>query len=245
MLRRSAFNTSLLLVTGVVLQACNRPPSTVVPNLSEYGSQVQGASRFELETRGQDNGAPPTGILSLWSPSYEGMKPLVQAKIDQTLEDLIDRFESRYNQVDVIWKKYSDSNIYKRYSNKIKDGLGPDLLLIHNFMIPELSKRKEIASIPQKSINTDQIRKKLLLSSRINSELYAIPFIVNVQLLCYNKQKVKEAPKSFQELMSISQSGVSTAIGGNFLQTIWGLPGFNATIFGEREICHLDERPDL
>ena len=64
--------------------------------------------------------------------------------------------------------------------------------------------------------------------------MYGIPFIVNVQLLCFNKQVVKSAPRTFDDLIEASRSGISTAIGGNFLQTTCGLPGFNARLFGAK-----------
>ena len=187
---------------------------------------------LELVSRRKDNQRPPAGSILIWTPNYEGMNPLVQKKIDQTVKDLIQRFEERYNMVDVIWRKYSDSNIYKRYSEKVKEGLGPDLLLAHNFMIPALSKKNEIAAIPPNSIRIKEIRPKLLQATRANGTLYAIPFIINVQLLCINKQKVKSKPQTFNELLELSRSGTSIAIGGNFLETIWGLPGFNARLFG-------------
>ena len=147
--------------------------------------------------------------------------------------------------VDVIWRKYSDSNIYKRYSEKVKEGLGPDLLLAHNFMIPTLSKKNEIAAIPPNSIRIKEIRPKLLQATRANGTLYAIPFIINVQLLCVNKQKVKSTPQTFNELVELSRSGTSIAIGGNFLETIWGLPGFNARLFGTNKSSEEDLKDGL
>ena len=191
MLRNSALATTTLLATGILLQGCNKQTSTTTPNLSAYSSQIQGGPWLALESRGGGNQTPPAGSLSIWTPDYEGMNPLVQKKIDQTLKELIKRFEGRYNMVNVIWSKYSDSTIYKRYSEKVKDGLGPDLLLVHNFMIPALSKKNEIEAIPPKSVRLEEIRPKLLQSMKVNNTLYAIPFIINVQLLCFNKQKVK------------------------------------------------------
>ena len=64
--------------------------------------------------------------------------------------------------------------------------------------------------------------------------MYGISFIVNVQLLCFDKQVVKSAPRTFDDLIEASRSGISTAIGGNFLQIMWGLPGFNARLFGTK-----------
>ena len=232
MLRNSALATTTLLATGILLQGCNKQTSTTTPNLSAYSSQIQGGPWLALESRGGGNQTPPAGSLSIWTPDYEGMNPLVQKKIDQTLKELIKRFEGRYNMVNVIWSKYSDSSIYKRYSEKVKDGLGPDLLLVHNFMIPALSKKNEIEAIPPKSVRLEEIRPKLLQSMKVNNTLYAIPFIINVQLLCFNKQKVNRAPKTFDELVQTSKSGISIAIGGNFLETIWGIPGFDARLFG-------------
>ena len=232
MLRNSALATTTLLVAGLLLQSCGKEKSATTPNLVGYGSQVKGGPWLELVSRGKNNQKPPAGSILIWTPDYEGMNPLVQEKIDQTLKDLIKRFEQRYSMINVIWRKYSDSNIYKRYSDKVKDGLGPDLLLAHNFMIPVLSQKNEIAAIPPKSVRIEEIRPKLLQATRANGTLYAIPFIINVQLLCLNKQKVKNTPKSFNELIEISRSGISIAIGGNFLETIWGLPGFNARLFG-------------
>ena len=216
------------------LEGCNREASTTIPNLSSYGSQVQGVPWFDKDSKGKNNQEVPPGSLSIWTPAYEGMNPLVQNKIDQTLKDLIQRFEGRYSSVNVIWSKYSDSKIYKKYSAKVKDGLGPDLLLVHNFMIPALSKRNEIKAIHPKSVRLKELRPRLLQPSKVNGKMYGIPFIVNVQLLCFNKQVVKSAPRTFDDLIEASRSGISTAIGGNFLQTMCGLPGFNARLFGAK-----------
>ena len=232
MLQNSVLATTTLLASGLLLQGCIQEKSATTPNLSAYGSEVRRGRWLELVSRRKDNQRPPAGSILIWTPNYEGMNPLVQKKIDQTVKDLIQRFEERYNMVDVIWRKYSDSNIYKRYSEKVKEGLGPDLLLAHNFMIPALSKKNEIAAIPPNSIRIKEIRPKLLQATRANGTLYAIPFIINVQLLCINKQKVKSTPQTFNELVELSRSGTSIAIGGNFLETIWGLPGFNARLFG-------------
>ena len=223
----------MLLTAGMLLQACARQSiTTTTPNLSQYGSQVQGGTRFEREARGGANIATQSGTLLLWTPDYRGMNPLVQAKIDSTLRDLIIRFESRHEQVNIIQKKYSDSLIYKKYSQKVSEGLGPDLILIHNFMIPQLSQKNEILPIPAKVAKFQSIRPKLLRSMQNNEKQYAMPFIINVQLLCYDKRKVPVAPKNFDQLISVSKSGVSTAFGGNFIDNIWGLPGFHATLFG-------------
>jgi maltose-binding protein MalE len=231
-LRNSALAATTLLLTGLLVQSCQEQRSAVTPNLSAYGSQLQGGPWFELESKGQRDQTPQKGSLSIWTPEYEGMNPIIQKKINQTIKGLIERFEERDNMVNVIWNRYSDSNIYKRYSEKVKDGLGPDLLLVHNFMIPALSKRNEIEAISPKNVKLQEIRPKLLQAAKVNGNIYAIPFIVNVQLLCFNKKRVKNAPTTFDDLIKTSRSDVSVAIGGNFLETIWGLPGFNARLFG-------------
>ena len=245
MLRNSVLATTTLLASGLLLQGCIQDKSATTPNLSAYGSEVRRGRWLELVSRRKNNQKPPAGSILIWTPNYEGMNPLVQKKIDQTVKDLIQRFEERYNMVDVIWRKYSDSNIYKRYSEKVKEGLGPDLLLAHNFMIPTLSKKNEIAAIPPNSIRIKEIRPKLLQATRANGTLYAIPFIINVQLLCVNKQNVKSAPQTFNELLELSRSGISIAIGGNFLETIWGLPGFNAKLFGTNKSSAEDLKDGL
>jgi len=227
--------TAMMLSAGILLQSCGRKQSTITPNLSDYGSQLQGGARFELEARGNRDRNPPSGTLMIWTPDYQGMNPLTQKKIDATLTDLIDRFESRYDLVTVIWKKHSDSIIYKEYSDKIKNGLGPDLILTHNFMIPQLSDKKEISPIPADLSRLHSIRPKLLRGARINGELYAVPFILDVQLLCYDKRKMSTPPATLQQMVALSKSGISTAIGGNFLEKMWGLPGFSPSLFGEKK----------
>ncbi|QNI55561.1 bacterial extracellular solute-binding family protein [Synechococcus sp. BIOS-E4-1] len=245
MLRNSALATTTLLAAGLLLQGCIQEKSTTTPNISAYGSQVRGGPWLELVSRGKNNQKPPAGTILIWTPDYEGMNPMVQTRIDQTLKNLIQRFQERYNMVNVIWRKYSDSNIYKKYSEKVKEGLGPDLLLAHNFMIPALRKKNEIEAIPANSVRFGELRPKLLKTAGANGTLYAIPFIINLQLLCINKQKARSTPKTFNELLELSRSGISIAIGGNFLETIWGLPGFNAKLFGANKSSAQDLKEGL
>ena len=222
----------LIPVTCVVLQSCSDQSSTVTPNLAEYRGQVNEDKISKSLTQGAIQPSTPSGTLTIWTPDYKGLNKVVQEKINSTITELIMRFENRYNLVDVVWKKYSDTYIYKLYSDRINDGLGPDLFLAHNFMIPELSRNNEISSIPRQHVKFKSLRPRLENSYTINGQAYAVPFLINIQLLCYNRLKVKEPPSTFSELVDLSQSGVSTAIGGTFLDQMWGLSGFGASIFG-------------
>ena len=206
-----------------MLTGCAKTQQKGVPNLSEYGDQIFFDSHFDLGSRDSDNQFGPSGTLVIWTPVYQGLDKFIQDKIDSTIANLVSRFESQYSSTNVIWEKYSNLIIYKKYSQEVAKGLGPDIILAHNFMIPQLGARKDIKKIRSDFSGLEYMRKNLLRSLKINTNLYAIPFIIDVQLLCFDKRRVKAAPRTLEELVELSKSGVSVAIGGTFLDTIWGL----------------------
>ena len=219
----------VLIAAVMLLCGCARTTSEGIPNLSEYGNQVQKDNHFNLDLRGNESHDRPAGTLVIWTPEYQGMNPFIQKMIDSTIANLVSRFESDYSTIKVIWEKYSDSHIYKRYSQEISSGLGPDVLLSHNFMISQLGKRGDIQNVKADFSGLRYTRKKLLKSLKVDGKLYAIPFIVNVQLLCFDKRKISTAPESLDKLVALSKSGISVAIGGNFLDKMWGLSGLKIT----------------
>ena len=227
--------STILIAAGMLLCGCARTTSEVMPNPSEYGNQVQKDSQFNLDLRGSEIHARPAGTVVIWTPEYQGMDPFIQKMIDSTIAELVNRFESDYSTIKVIWEKYSDSLIYKRYSQEISSGLGPDVLLAHNFMISQLGKRGDIQDVKADFSGLRYTRKKLLESLKVDGKLYAVPFIVNVQLLCFDKRKISTPPESLDKLVELSKSGISVAIGGNFLDKMWGLPGLKITSLNSKK----------
>jgi maltose-binding protein MalE len=54
---------------------------------------------------------------------------------------------------------------------------------------------------------------------------------VDLQALCYNRDHIKSAPKSLEELKQLANNGMSAGLSSKFLQSIWGASGFGAEVF--------------
>ena len=245
MSRLPSLATSVFLIAVILVQACSRGSSPLTTNPGQLENQIQHKKPADSKGISKREDKPPSGRLSIWTPIYQGMNPQVQQKINITVANLVSRFEKDFSNIEVILKQYPDTIIYKKYSQKVSEGLGPDLLLSHSFMIPPLSRKKDISPIDNQIANLESIYPKLLKASEINGTLYAIPFIINVQLLCYNKRDVSKAPATFQQLLEISESGTSTAVGGNFLDLLWGLPGVGQPLFGQKNVDTKDKEKGL
>ena len=142
MSRLPSLATSVFLIAVILVQACSRGSSPLTTNPGQLENQIQHKKPADSKGISKREDKPPSGRLSIWTPIYQGMNPQVQQKINITVANLVSRFEKDFSNIKVILKQYPDTIIYKKYSQKVSEGLGPDLLLSHSFMIPPLSRKK-------------------------------------------------------------------------------------------------------
>ncbi len=117
-------------------------------------------------------------------------------------EDSIEEFKGLYPQVQIFVRYFSPEESIELFELHAKRGDGPDMLLAHSsYQIVQLIKNKELRAIDEFEINYSQFSDETIKQVRYKDKTYGLPIYLSTQVLCYNKDKVKETPKTLQELI--------------------------------------------
>jgi len=92
-----------------------------------------------------------------------------------------------------------------KYISAAKAGTAPDILVGAHDWVGELAKNGVIAEI---NLTQDQIKKYYDLTIRgytYNGKIYGIPYDFEALVIFYNKRKIKEVPKTWEDLLTVAK----------------------------------------
>ena len=75
-----------------------------------------------------------------------------------------------------------------------------DIVKDQNFIV-QLIKNKELRAIDEFEIDYSRFSDETIKQIRYQDKIYGLPIYLSTQVLCYNKDKVKQTPKTLQELI--------------------------------------------
>ena len=230
----------LIALSALTLMGCSPKGSESEP-IGTYNAEINAnplyEGRYQLVQSQQDL----KGTLLVWTQRYQGMEPMLQKMLNNSIRTMTRSFEKMHPEVTVVVEEYPDTVFYQKHQQSLKYGLGADVILVHTLMLSSLTQNNLIKPIPSKVVKSVNFRSRLLAQAKKDGQLYGLPFMVDVQALCYNRDHVKTAPKSLKELKILANNGISTGLSSKFLQSIWGAPGFGAEVFNSDEEPSMNE----
>ena len=148
--------------------------------------------------------------------------------------DNIEEFKELYPQIQVFVKYFSSGEIIKLFELHAKRGDGPDMLLAHSsYQIVQLIKNKELRAIDEFEINYSQFSDETIKQVRYKDKIYGVPIYLSTQVLCFNKEKVKQTPQTLQELIEQARQGYSVGLVSSLAETFWGTGIFGGKLFDD------------
>ncbi|MGL5703014.1 MAG: sugar ABC transporter substrate-binding protein, partial [Cetobacterium sp.] len=145
-----------------------------------------------------------TTEITLW----EQMEPAVRP----TYLKLVDEFMKKNPDVKVNVVHYSVEDLRTQFQNASLAGQGPDIVYGPNdnigiFMVSDLI--KPIGKVVSKDL-IEKFNDGALKSGMYNGEVYLLPeFLGNQIALLYNKKLVKDAPKTWDEFLTIAKANTA------------------------------------
>lgn len=141
----------------------------------------------------------------------------------------------RFNPNAKIYVRYvATENLLQEVKFQHSRGLSPDLiLLISNNGLP-LLRQHFIKSIALSQIERRSIRNSLLPSFKYNGVILGIPIFIYPQLACYNRTRLRKPPENLDELIRLSQNGVTFGIEKNIEALQWIYSGLDEVLFESR-----------
>ena len=192
-----------------------------------------GSCNIQREQQITDNQAEILqGKISFWFEMSPQLTEAPDRMSKKVFQNLITEFSELHPQLQVFAKAVPQENIWELFEAQGKRGAGPDILLVSTTSdVPRLIQERLLRAVENSAIDQSQFRSEALNTVRYQGQLYGFPLLLSTQVLCYNRDKVKELPRTLSELIEQARQGYSVGLHSGFRETFWG-----TGIFGERQI---------
>ncbi|XWK88233.1 MAG: extracellular solute-binding protein [Phormidium sp.] len=141
----------------------------------------------------------------------------------QVFNSILNEYRSIHPNVKLVSEYVSEKNIGDRLIAQSQSGFGPDLAIVWHSDIYELIKKSVIIELDAQHINLSQYLPVTINHIKLNNKIYALPFSIDVQVLCYHKNKIKNPAKTLSELLQQSKTGIKVGITSDFISSFWGV----------------------
>lgn len=141
----------------------------------------------------------------------------------RVFESILNEYRSIHPNLKLVSEYVSEKNMSNQFVEQSQSGLGPDLAIIWYSHIYELSQKSIIIELDSKKINLSQYLPVTLNHIKLNNKIYALPFSIDVQVLCYDKNKIKNPAKTWSEILEQSKTGIKVGITSDFISSFWGV----------------------
>ena len=153
----------------------------------------------------------------------------------KVLKDTVREFSKLHPQVQVFVNFLPTEKILNTFELRLERGAGPDLVLVYySPKILWLINTGAFRAIDESEIDRSQFRPEALQHVRYQDKLYGLPVYLLTQVLCYNKDKVRELPRTLPELIKQARRGYSVGVHSGFAETFWGTGIFGGQPFDAR-----------
>ena len=160
------------------------------------------------------------GRLLLWH-SFQG-------KEAETLKVILDDYRELYPQVKIVSESVPEKEIAEQFQQQAQSGLGPDMMISSYFTQIPLIRAGLLRPLNNYNLDLSTYLPRTILQVTHQGNLYGLPFSLNTQVLCYNKTKVKQPPKTLPEIIKEVELERQFALASNFLDAFWGVQIFES-----------------
>ncbi len=91
-------------------------------------------------------------------------------------------------------------------------GLGPDLIVSRVITALQLHQQGLSSDVSLKQEGLDRLQPRFLRSFRKGSRVFAVPFLAQPQVACYDRRRLKNPPRSLDELLALSARGLRVGL---------------------------------
>jgi len=234
---------SLLLVVMLLVTACG-PKATPTPAPAPTAAPAAAAEPTKAPAAAVEPtkapeatkapAAPAAATITLWH-GWTG------AEAD-ALAEVIKAFQDANPGVTVDTLAVPFDQLKNKYTTEASTGGGPDLLIGPKDWIGELSQAGLIAPLDDLSakIGLDQLNQSAVDANKFQGKVWAFPESTEAIALWYNKDKVKEAPKSLDELLK-QAAEVGLAQTTQFYGSVGLLLAEDGKVLDANQACALDQ----
>ena len=197
-----------------------------------------GACGGSKEIENTRNGALLTGRLVIWFSLPESKLSEVQVdRVKKAATGNVKLFNQLYPDVDVVLEWKHEATMVEEFGQLVEKGLGPDIVYTTFSNLPILIQRGIVRNLNQfrNQLELSKFRSEALVQVNYQGNIYGLPLDLTTQVLCYNKNKVKELPQTLSELRTQANQGYSVGMQSSFPFTFWGIQAFGGQLLDAQE----------
>jgi arabinogalactan oligomer/maltooligosaccharide transport system substrate-binding protein len=155
-----------------------------------------------------------------------------------TLAEVIHAFQAANPGVTVVSLAVPFDQLRNKFITEASTGGGPDLMIGPKYWIGELAQAGLIASLDDLAPNIGlyQLSKSAVDANKLQGKVWAFPESTEAVVLWYNKDLVKEAPKSEAELLT-QAAKVGLAYNSGFYHSAGILLAEGGKVFDDQQKC--------
>lgn len=175
------------------------------------------------------------GEILFWTEVPFGLTQEQSSHFKELVNDSVKQFTKLNPDVKVSLKFVLTDEQLSRFSQELSRGAGPDIFsvsLTHK-NISSLILSGYLKRLDEDNVDLSEFRPETLKQVSYHDKLYAIPVRLATQVLCYNKNKVQDIPKTLDELIVQARRGYSVGLHSNFTDAFWGTGVFEGELFDE------------
>ncbi|MDJ0598929.1 MAG: extracellular solute-binding protein [Crocosphaera sp.] len=175
------------------------------------------------------------GEVLVWTEIPLGLTEEQSAYFEDIVSDAMTLFTKLNPGVKISLKFVLPDEQLSKFSQEIVRGAGPDIFAVSliNDKISPLVRSGYLKSLDKEDVDLSQFRPETLQQVSYQDQLYAIPVRLATQVLCYNKNKAQEIPKTLDELILQARRGYSVGLHSQLDTAFWGTGAFGGQLFDE------------
>jgi arabinogalactan oligomer/maltooligosaccharide transport system substrate-binding protein len=140
----------------------------------------------------------------------------------QRVDLVVNEFQRIHPNINVRLAVYPEHALVDRIQKRNSAELGPDLILSDAYISRELFNKGLTDPIPDQVLLRRNIFANLLQRVVVKkNQLASQPFLIYVQLACFDRRQIPQAPTRIRELLSISASGKNIGLSLDAAQLFW------------------------
>lgn len=176
------------------------------------------------------------GQLVLWISFQESQwTEAIVTEFKQNVTAAVEEFTEIYEDVDLVLEYVPTKQHVDAFITQVNSGFGPDLVLTRASNIPTLTQAGVLQDLSDHELDVAAFRPEALRQVHFQGKLYGWPLFLHTQVLCYNKTKVKQLPKTLLDLRSQARSGYSVGLVSDFRSTFWGTQIFSGQLLDSKD----------
>ena len=182
------------------------------------------------------------GQILLWAEMPFRLTEAQSIRNQKVLKDAIEEFSELYPQVQVFVEFFPSGQSLEPFELQVERGAGPDLVMTSSTIkVLTLIRKGALRALEDSEVNQVRFRSEALRPLRYQDRYYGLPLSLSTQVLCYNKDQVKELPRTLPELLAQAREGYSVGVHSGFSETFWGIGVLSSQLFDPRGRLVLEE----